>query len=431
MFHMSRRRRWQRQRRLFTAMAALFLGVAGACFGPPVFKLIFRHTSRLAGSLRTIAAGEVARPSQPRHGRPVYPYSVIRGGAYSGGELVRALDVDPVAARHYAGFQRSLVHTTASRFSEPVFLSYRVGEVVYWTNRPVRLPAGETLLTDGKNYARARCGNRISLSPQTPVNDAEPAPTTLDQPRPPADASTTGLESWAETRLVTELSPPFALVVPASGSSTGTLTVPGGPLPADEIASWFSIGTPSGFLYIWDVVGKLTPNMPPADTGNPGIVIQPNPIPGLIFPNPPGSGYTPNGGTPDVPGGSPPLVAMVPPGYVPPGYAPPGYAPQSRVPSGDGPPGSTVPGFLPTGTVPPPEWFPAVPANPGTPPTYGPPGSDTPIYPPDGSDTPAPDLSDVPDTPIAPVPEPGLLAPTILAALALGAALRRTTRPPN
>lgn len=341
-----------------------------------------RQARKVAADLQLASTAPADELPGPGHGRPVYPYSVIRGGAYSGGELVRSLDADPVAARHYAVFQRSLVHLTESRFAQPVYLSYRVGNIVYWTSRPVRVPRGEPLLTDGTHYARARCGNRISPAPQTPVNDTEPGPSTLDQPKPPADLGTPGLDTWAETRLVTELSPPFALLAPANTPPTAFVPGTGGLPLSSSAPTWLLTGLPSGFL----PTGEGTPLTPyvPSSTNITGEVIQPNPIPGLILPTQPVSGFpfysvTPEGPT-TVPGGYSP-VAVVPPVFVPPGYVPP----EQVVPSW---------------------WFPVQPIVPS--------GPDIPVYPPD---VPAPE-----------VPEPGLLLPTILAALALVAAARRNAR---
>src|SRR5437764_1059357 len=39
----------------------------------------------------------------------------------------------------------------------------------YVPRKRVWLPEGEAVLTDGDNLARARCGNRISFTPQQPV----------------------------------------------------------------------------------------------------------------------------------------------------------------------------------------------------------------------------------------------------------------------
>lgn len=113
---------------------------------------------------------------------PVYPYSVIMGGAHSPEELRTALRQDRVAAAHYAGFHLSPAHMVVSQTPRLMYTSYRKNGAVYWTNHPVHIAAGETLLTDGSNWARARCGNRLSDTPQTPTAVDEPAEEDMDHP---------------------------------------------------------------------------------------------------------------------------------------------------------------------------------------------------------------------------------------------------------
>lgn len=116
--------------------------------------------------------------------RRVYPFSIIRGGAYSKEELLRALESDPVTESHYQVFQRTQLHTVRCTLAKPVYVSYRKDNRIFWTSHPIHLHEGETLLTDGNSYARARCGNRISLVRQAPVTQAEPAPSVLDTAEP-------------------------------------------------------------------------------------------------------------------------------------------------------------------------------------------------------------------------------------------------------
>ena len=84
-----------------------------------------------------------------REQRPVYPYSVLPGGAYDASELRTKLKSDQVAARHYEPFQLTPLKTVKSKFTSPVYVSYRKNNQIYWTRKPVRLTPGEALLTDG------------------------------------------------------------------------------------------------------------------------------------------------------------------------------------------------------------------------------------------------------------------------------------------
>jgi hypothetical protein len=113
----------------------------------------------------------------------VFPYSIIPGGASTPRALKEAIAADPVVSAHYANFD--VARTRVVRLAEPrvAHVSYRTGNEVFWTRRPVLLPAGETLLTDGTHYARTRCGNQLAVAPGA-VSAEEPAPQTLDTPVP-------------------------------------------------------------------------------------------------------------------------------------------------------------------------------------------------------------------------------------------------------
>jgi hypothetical protein len=150
-------------------------------------------SKRLARDDRRPDTAPVVNPGDPAPVRPaairalpraIYPYSVIRGGAYSAAELVAALRADPMAA-HYAGFDPSQTRMTRAPAAAAVHVSYRQGNRIYWTRRKVHLAAGEPLLTDGVHTARARCGNRISPTPAEPAQAPEPD-TDLDIPEPAA-----------------------------------------------------------------------------------------------------------------------------------------------------------------------------------------------------------------------------------------------------
>jgi hypothetical protein len=113
-------------------------------------------------------------PAYTRALRPNYPYSIIPGGAYSTAELKYADQEDEVVKEHYAGFdvkKAQMVQLTEDKYQ---YASYRKNNKVYWTKKKLRLRQGELLLTDGASYARARCGNRLSEKPQTPVSLEEP-----------------------------------------------------------------------------------------------------------------------------------------------------------------------------------------------------------------------------------------------------------------
>lgn len=167
------RRRTVRRRRMFAFVGVV--GIAGA--------LLVASFSLLApekASDRQVARDAVSLPSPTRDsaGDPVarrsyYPYSVVPGGVHSTQELVVALG-DRVVAEHYATLNLSKVRVETVRDPRRVHVSYRIGDKVYWTKRPLMLSPGERILTDGRTEIRSRCGNLIADTPQGPTSDEEP-----------------------------------------------------------------------------------------------------------------------------------------------------------------------------------------------------------------------------------------------------------------
>ena len=115
-------------------------------------------------------------------------------------------------------------------------MSYRIGDTIYWTKKPLRLRRGEAILTDGVTEIRARCGNCLSLEPLLPTSDEEPEPYEFeallndptDQMPPPADQS----------------SPPTGQIAPLP-------LIPGAPLqltPVPEPGTLFLLGGGAGAL---------------------------------------------------------------------------------------------------------------------------------------------------------------------------------------
>ncbi len=131
------------------------------------------------------AEGYLAVPGSEADG-PVYPYSVIPGGVVSAEKLQTALRQDPVAAAHYRGFRSGSAHVIRLASDRQVYVSYRIGDHVYWSQKKISLHAGETLLTDGSNLARTRCGNRISEVPAEPTANSEPPTEVLNPPISPS-----------------------------------------------------------------------------------------------------------------------------------------------------------------------------------------------------------------------------------------------------
>jgi hypothetical protein len=106
----------------------------------------------------------------------------VPGGVTDRIELARAVMADKVVAAHYAGFALDKASLRTVGKARAVYVSYRKGEKVYWTARKVTLSEGESVLSDGQSEIRARCGNRISDTPQLPVEVKGPDERELDTP---------------------------------------------------------------------------------------------------------------------------------------------------------------------------------------------------------------------------------------------------------
>lgn len=123
--------------------------------------------------------------------RKVYRYSVVPGGIGSPEELAEARRTDPVVAAHFADFGKNTRLTTLQE-DMYVYVSYRQGNKVYYTKKRHKVCKGEVVITDGKNFARARCANRLSrvFRPPALVFD-EPSAPEFDYIDPPSIADVT------------------------------------------------------------------------------------------------------------------------------------------------------------------------------------------------------------------------------------------------
>lgn len=144
-----------------------------------------RSTPRIrTGAIPPVSAPLSLRADSPRYlprgVRPLFPYSVVPGGVESPQELTNAMGNDPTVAQHYAGFRLAAAHVVSLDKDFQAYVSYRIGEQIFWTKKPVTLHKNETVITDGTMEARTRCGNRVSATPQLPLSVQEPAPEALE-----------------------------------------------------------------------------------------------------------------------------------------------------------------------------------------------------------------------------------------------------------
>jgi hypothetical protein len=179
-------------------------------------------------------AGRVVRAESPvAPVRAVYRHSVVPGGVRSREEIAYVVQRDQVVAEHYKGINPQLMRN--ERLPKPLLahVSYRLGNKVYWTKKPVQLPANEPVMTDGKTTIRERCGNLISMEPLAPVSEEEPALPSFDLPMDPME--------FAWMRL--NYTPPGIPAKPVPGSPA-FLSVPG-PVGVPPLRSIEQPGEPS------------------------------------------------------------------------------------------------------------------------------------------------------------------------------------------
>jgi PEP-CTERM motif len=192
-----RRRRTRRHRRnrllrhclvVFTLgfFAAAFSMAALRHFGPSLFRSASARVpdrQQVEASRTRVLLAEEALEHQARaKGRPVYPYSIVAGGVENARELKWVAEHDPVVAAHYAGFDYDRARVVRLELAKTVYLSYRIGNHVYWTRRRVTLRKGEKLITDGKMTGRTRCANRVEEVSQPVTSAAEPPAAKFDEP---------------------------------------------------------------------------------------------------------------------------------------------------------------------------------------------------------------------------------------------------------
>jgi hypothetical protein len=123
---------------------------------------------------------DLSAASQPQ--RPIFPYSIVPGGVRDARELQSAASHDPVVAQHYSDFRIATARTIRLEKPLEMYVSYRRNNNVYWTRNRMVIPAGETLISDGENLARVRCGNRLSAIAAKPVSVSDPTKEELNTP---------------------------------------------------------------------------------------------------------------------------------------------------------------------------------------------------------------------------------------------------------
>jgi hypothetical protein len=229
-------------------------------------------------SNRSATVNQILSHVQPP--RPVYPYSVVAGGVEDVNELKWVAEHDPIVGAHYAGFNYARAQVVRLALARTVYVSYRIGNHIYWTRRRVKLHKGEKLITDGTMTARTRCGNRVEDTPQQQASAKEPAPEKFDQPigvgegtamqSPPAAFQSALLNRPQIPSL--EPSDPLTAYSPFGGGAFLPLSVP--PLPEGLCAPKKKKGS-TGTEGEGDTNGKKKKVGPCGNGGLPGTVPEP------------------------------------------------------------------------------------------------------------------------------------------------------------
>ncbi len=182
--------------------------------------------------------------------RIAYPYSVVARGVRNAKELRSVMAKDPVVARHYSDFKVSKSRIIELKSVKLAFVSYRIGSDVFWTRKKLRLAKGEKLITDGVNFARTRCGNRISETPRPETSPAEPSSEELDTPLQaftptPTTAPLAGARGSSPWVVV----PPIIVVPGGGGGSSDHTSVPSPtPTPVPEPSTLLLVSSGVGYL---------------------------------------------------------------------------------------------------------------------------------------------------------------------------------------
>jgi len=189
----SRRHRRNRLIRRWCAVAAIATFVAGAStlalkyLSPSIFRAQQSEPPRFEqvelSRERVLSLNPTLTAEGPSAARPVYPYSVVPGGIEDAKELKWVAEHDPIVAAHYAGFDYDHARVVRLTLARTAYVSYRIGNRVYWTHRRVTLHKGERLITDGRMTARTRCANRVEeVPPEAVTPPVEPPVEKFEQP---------------------------------------------------------------------------------------------------------------------------------------------------------------------------------------------------------------------------------------------------------
>jgi len=181
--------------RRFSASCALwFLAVVAATVPAAVLVYLADTQNQSRATAPSITGSNINGPwssevnersrrfSSPVLRQAIYPYSVVPGGIHSSDGLRQAASRDPVVGLHYSEFNLGRIRLARLKTAQSAYVSYRIGNKIYWTSKKLKLAKDEEVITDGVYSARTRCGNRISSTPKAPTSVLEPPPASFESP---------------------------------------------------------------------------------------------------------------------------------------------------------------------------------------------------------------------------------------------------------
>jgi len=311
------RRAWRRPYRVAAATALILLAIVLVVRTRPLNHIEPEATSTAFATQDELAVAAIFDEDSISPERPVYRYSVVPGGTYTGDELIAAIENDSVVAAHYQTLDRTRLRKEVVPRDRYVHVSYRKGNDVLWTKKQVLLRKGETILTDGTTQVRTRCGNCISEQPLGPTADDEPETVEFDRlvdaPLPAApDVALVQPATPAPSGAATGLVPPVSGFSGFGGLGAGTALGAGSFAGGGGATVPLERATPAGqhepgLLPPSDFVPPLDDVLFPGDSFTPLTDSDPFPS-GPFGPEGPGdpSGPTVND-HPELPGGPAPV----------------------------------------------------------------------------------------------------------------------------
>ncbi len=216
-----------------------------------------------------LIAPQSTKTLEPEIPRVIYPYSVVPGGVRTPEELREAGIHDRIVGEHYAGFDFQKARVITVKEARLVYLSYRIGDQIYWTAKQVSLHAGENLITDGKVTARTRCGNQVSALPQKKTSSHEPALSEFDGPI----GSSTRIPFPDNFHSALESRPGPGWGAPGLGPAGLVAFGPGGSSPVGRrvLADWFA----SGSRVRWEIAEPWSSSRSESRSGSRSSCVSP------------------------------------------------------------------------------------------------------------------------------------------------------------